>query len=206
MHTIKMDNDKNLFTSVRTNIFQKENMVDKIQFLIPKGFNELGLENYIALLKYVDPNGNFQSEVLTVDTETFENYLKYELPVTTKLTQVAGTITFRITFILYENEDVVDKMETNSTTLTILKPDGFSDYVNFEDIKAIQEQLGKMPTDLEIDESDNLHLVHNDEKIGEGVEILVPTDMDLDDGNHDGIIEIDDLPEDENPEFIELDD
>lgn len=206
MYTIKMDNNKNLFTSVRTNIFQKENMVDKIQFLIPKDFNELGLENYTALLKYVDPNGNFQSEVLTADVDTFEDYIKYELPVSTKLTQIAGSISLRLTFILYESEEITDKLETNSTTLAILKPDGFSDYVNFEDIKAIQEQLGKMPTDLEIDESDNLHLVHNDEKIGEGVEILVPTDMDLDDGNHDGIIEIDDLPEDENPEFIELDD
>ena len=203
-----MDNNKNLFTSVRTNIFQKENMVDKIQFLIPKDFNELGLENYTALLKYVDPNGNFQSEVLTADVDTFEDYIKYELPVSTKLTQIAGSISLRLTFILYESEEITDKLETNSTTLAILKPDGFSDYVNFEDIKAIQEQLGKMPTDLEIGENENLHLVHNGEQVGEGVEILLPTQFDeLDEDSTDGIVDVDNLKPIPSPtpnQFVEL--
>ena len=99
-------------------------------------------------------------------------------------------------------------METNSTTLTILKPDGFSDYVNFEDIKAIQEQLGKMPTDLEIGENENLHLVHDGEQVGKGVEILMPTQFDeLDDDSTDGIVDVDNLKPTPSPtpnQFIEL--
>lgn len=248
MYTIVMDKYKNLVTTVRTSIFQQESMVDKIQFLVPPIYEGNELKDYVCTLKYVDPNGNFHAEALTLDEEMYKDYLRYALPVTTKLTQVSGTITLRLTLIKFEpsmdsgvtsehtvsgetmivtenqpqpspivdpTTTVIDKLESNSTTLTVRKPDGFNDYVNFEDIEAYKAQIAQlsrdvanMPNDLKIDENDYLHLVHDEERIGEGVEILVPTDMDLDDGNHDGIIEVDDLPDggEDNPEFIELDD
>lgn len=244
MYTIVMDKYKNLNTTVRTTLFQQESMVDKIQFLVPPTYNGNNLSGYTATLKYVDPNGNFHSEVLTLNAEMYKEYLRYELPVTTKLTQVSGTITLRLTLIKFEPgsstiesehyvegetmvireeqpepaEDptttIIDKLESNSTTLMINRPNGFTDYVNFEDIEAYKAQIAqlnremaKMPNDLKIDEEDKLHLVHDDERIGEGVEILVPGDNDLNDGNHNGIIEVDDLDysePDDNPQFIEL--
>lgn len=204
MYTIVMDKYKNLNTTVRTTLFQQESMVDKIQFLVPPQYGENDLADYTVTLKYVDPNGNFHSEALTLDAELYKDYLRYELPVTTKLTQVAGTITLRLTFIKFEIEDetttVIDKLESNSTTLLINRPDGFTDYVNFEDLEAFKAQLAQMnrdmdnvPNDLAIDENDKLHLVHDGERVGEGVEILVPGDNDVNDDSHDGIIDVDEL-------------
>lgn len=142
--------------------------------------------------------------------------MRYVLPVTTKLTDVVGAVTVRITFIDFsddpENPEIC-KLETNSTTIRINKPDGFSDYVNAEDIEAykakIAELSANMPTDLEIGEHENLHLVHEDRQIGKGVEILMPSMFDeLDNDPSDGIIDLDDLKPDPEPEpqgnFIEL--
>ena len=248
MYTIVMDKYKNLNTTVRTSIFQQESMVDKIQFLIPPIYNGVELSGYTVTLKYVDPNGNFHSEALTLDEEMYKDYLRYELPVTTKLTQVSGTIVLRLTFIKFEpgastvtsehrvegdtmvvteqssgepvddpTTTIIDKLESNSTTLMVQRPNGFTDYVNFEDIEAFKAQMNqlnremqKMPNDLEIGEGENLHLVHDGEQIGKGVEILQPAQFDeLDDAN-DGIVDVDNLKPDPEPtptpynQFIEL--
>ena len=205
MYTIVMDKYKNLNTTIRTTIFQKESLVDKIQFLIPPQYEDIeNLRDYNATLKYVDPNGNFHSEVLACDDETYKNYLRYVLPVDTKLTDVAGTVTARLTFIGFSNDfndTDVYKLESNSTTIHVNKPDGFNDWINGEDLEAYKAQIAKlsaeMPTDLEVDDKDNLHLIHEGEKIGEGVEILMPSQFDeLDDAN-DGIVDVDHLKDDE---------
>lgn len=247
MYTIVMDKYKNLNTTVRTSIFQQESMVDKIQFLIPPTYNGVDISDYVVTLKYVDPNGNFHSEVLTKDEEMYKDYLRYELPVTTKLTQVSGTLTLRLTLIKFEggvepttksehvvegttmvvteNQEgdtpiddpttmIIDKLESNSTTLMVQRPNGFNDYVNFEDIEAykaqiaqINRELQKVPNDLEIGEKENLHLVRDGEQIGKGVEILMPTQFDeLDYDPTDGIVDVDNLKPDPEPSsnFIEL--
>lgn len=218
MYTIIMDKYKNLITTVRTTLFQQESLVDKIQFLIPPVYNGNDLSEYIATLKYVDPNGNFHSESLTLDAELYKDYLRYELPVTTKLTQVAGNVALRLTLVKFSGdatETEIDKLETNSTTLIIQRPDGFADYVNFEDIEAYKAQIAqlnremeKMPNDLEIGEGENLHLVHDGEKIGKGVEILMPAQFDELDDFNDGIVDVDNLKPDPTPtpqsNFIEL--
>ena len=216
MYTIIMDKYKNLNTTVRTSLFQQESLVDKLQFLIPPTYQDSDLSEFIVTLKYVDPNGNFHSEVLTLDAELYKDYLRYELPVTTKLTQVAGMVTLRLTLVKFSNDETeteIDKLETNSTTLMIQKPDGFNDYVNFEDIEAYKAQIAqmnrdleKMPNDLEIGENENLHLVHDGEQIGEGVEILLPTQFDELDSDKDGIFDLDDSKPSPDPHgnFVEL--
>ena len=214
MYTIVMDKYKNLNTTVRTTLFQKESLVDKIQFLVPPTYDEIdNIADYNAVLKYVDPNGNFHSEVLACDEEMYKNYLRYTLPVDTKLTSVAGNLTVRITFIDFSDDaenPEISKLETNSTTIRINKPDGFGDFINAEDIDAYKAEIAKlkkaMPTDLEIGEHENLHLVHEGNKIGEGVEILMPTQIDELDDNHDGIIDVDNIQPEPEPQgnFIEL--
>lgn len=250
MYTIIMDKYKNLNTTVKTTLFQNESMVDKIQFLIPPMYNGVDLSDYIVTLKYVDPNGNFHSEVLEKDEELYKDYLRYELPVTTKFTQVVGMITVRLTLIKFEpgrtiydsehhvegdtmvvtetpisgeTEDetttIIDKLESNSTTVMINKPSGFDDYVNFEDIEAYKAQISQLsrdvtnmqeiiPNDLEIGEGENLHLVHDGNQIGKGVEILQPAQFDELDDSNDGIVDVDNLKPDPEPtpsnQFIEL--
>lgn len=138
MYTIVMDKYKNLNTTVKATIFQKESLVDKIQFLIPPQYEGIDVGQYVALLKYVDPNGNFHTEKLEADEEMYKDYLRYVLPVDTKLTTASGTVVVRLTFIDANGEETeeINKLETNSTTIKIEKPNGFNDFVVFEDIEA----------------------------------------------------------------------
>ena len=219
MYTIVMDKDKNLNTTVRGVIFKNENLVNKIQFLIPPQFDgnagrvvidpETGeqtidqdgvidINDYIVTLKYVDPNGNFKGEVLVKDAETYKNYLRYTLPVDSKLTAVAGDITIRLTLTNFDPvTEVMNKLESNSTSIKVEKPKGFDDYINFEDIDAIKKQIldlkGAMPNDLAINEDDKIRLTHDGDPIGEGVEIYVPTKLPGYDGKNDGIVNVDDI-------------
>lgn len=229
MYTIVMDKYKNLNTTVRAVIYKKENMVDKIQFLIPPKYDGndgrivvdpdtgeetvvkdgvINMGDFTAVLKYVDPNGNFHSEILIQDAEMYKDYLRYTLPVTTKLSNVSGNVTIRISFMYFDGEGFISKFETNSTIIHIDKPQGFDDYVNWEDIEGWKKEVTtlkeNMPTDLKIGENENLHLVHDDTKIGEGVEILMPTQIDEMDNHHDGIIDVDDPQPEPSGSFIEL--
>lgn len=223
MYTIVMDKYKNLNTTIYTTLFQHESLTDKIQFLIPPEYQGVDLSEYTVTLKYVDPNGNFHSEVLELNAELYKDYLQYVLPVTSKLTQVVGNLNVRLTLIKFQTVDEttteIDRMETNSTTIMINKPNGFYDSVDFEDIEAFKAKLNevnkelvdtreKMADDLILTE-DQLQLSHEGTPIGVGVEIVIPGDPDDEDKSHDGVIEVDELEDtvdtpEENIEFVEV--
>ena len=232
MYTIVMDNNKNLNTTVRAVLYKNENLADKIQFLLPLTYdgNEgrevvdeetgdiirvrdgvIDLSEYTVTLKYVDPNGNFHSEVLVQDAEKYKNRLRYTLPVNSKITAVAGNIAARLTLIYFEEEGAFNKIETNSTQIHIDKPQGFDDYVNFEDIEAFKKEVSElkkaMPDDLAVDEKDKLHLTHEGTPIGEGVEIAVPIQFDDLDGENDGVIDVDNIDRTPTPvyQFVDVD-
>lgn len=219
MYTILMDNQKNLITTVKNTIHYKENGVDKIHFLLPPLYEETDIKECIVTLKYIDPYGNFHAEILTPDEELYKNYIRYTLPITTKFTQVVGNIKLRLSidkFIPGGESTIINVLDTNSTTVVVTKPEGFNDYVSFEDIEAWKKQLAdmnnnitelqdEMPTDLEIsEETDNLHLIHNGVQIGDGVEILVPSQFDELDNDKDGIVDVDDINYEPQEQFIEL--
>lgn len=171
MYTIKMNSDKSLVTTVKATLMQKENNVDKIQFLLPKTYEEHDLTEYIVTLIWLDTNDNRHTELLESDLVTYEDYIRCVFNVTRDFLAQAGNIDVKLALSLPENDEV---LYTNSTTVTVYKPDAMdnSDYETIDAMrKKIAELDGAMPTDLEIDGEDNLHLIHDTEKIGEGVVI-----------------------------------
>ena len=66
MYTIIMNSDKTLSASIITNIFQKENLVDKIQFLFPAEYNCEDLSDFTATLKWIDPANEAHAETLNL--------------------------------------------------------------------------------------------------------------------------------------------
>ena len=104
IYTIIMNSDKTLITSVETKIFQKENLVDKIQFLFPQEYNCEALSDYIATLKWIDPANEAHAETLTLDENLYKEKLRYVLPINSEFTKFAGTIKLRITFSKNDSE------------------------------------------------------------------------------------------------------
>jgi len=211
MYTIMMDENKNLITTVKKTIMQKENFVDKIQFLLPKEYEGMGLSEFIVTLWYVDPNQNSHSRTLAVEDELYKDFLRCEFDIDRNFVSVAGNV--KVWLVLVnpnpDDDDELNMLRTNSTYITISKPNEYVDFADYEKMQAMEEIIKRnsmdisdlentIPTDLKIDEdTEKLYIVHEDTLLGEGVEIIVPTDMDLDDDNHDGIVDLDYTPSNE---------
>lgn len=213
MYTIKLNSDKTLTTTIKATLMQKENGVDKIQFLLPQTYLECDLKDYIITMVWTDPNGNYHTKLLEQDEETYKDYIRCVFTATKEFLSNAGSIEVWINAMNPDLDDDVPykTFRSYSTTIRVEKPTPYVDFADFETIEAMKQAIkdigSVMPTDVVIDEeTDNLHLVHNDAHIGDGVEILVPTDYDNDDGAKDGVIDLDSIPDDEDPTFIELED
>lgn len=114
MYTIIMDSSKNLITSVKTKIYEGENAVDKIQFLIPPRYLDFEISGSKALLKYSSSTFADSTEELVCDENLYKDMLRYTLEVDSELTSQAGIIDIRIEFI---KDDGV--LKTNNTTVKV---------------------------------------------------------------------------------------
>ena len=104
MYTILMNEDKSLVTTVKTTIYQGENLVDKIQFLCPESYEGFALKKCKILLKYIDQGNVPHCETLLVDDELYKGKVRCVLPLDTDLTRFAGTIRVSLTFVYIDNE------------------------------------------------------------------------------------------------------
>lgn len=97
MYTILLDSNKELIISQRTKLYQKENLVDKIQFLLPTEYEGIDLTQFIVNLKYVDQIGKSHVETLVKDDELYLGHIRCVLPVETKFNNYAGNLHIHLT-------------------------------------------------------------------------------------------------------------
>ena len=64
MYTIIMENDKSLRKGSVCTIYQREKLVDNIQFLLPLTYGKFDLSTFTVVLKYVDQGNIAHTEVL----------------------------------------------------------------------------------------------------------------------------------------------
>ena len=122
MYTILMNQDKSLTTSLRTTIYQGENLADSIQFLFPEYYETVNLSECVAVLKYIDQANIFHSEILARDSELYKGKVRCLLPVDSKLTQFAGNISVKISFVKIGDDSTLQELlKTGSTIITVLQ-------------------------------------------------------------------------------------
>lgn len=196
MYTIIMNDDKSLTTSIRTTLYQREKLADKIQFLIPQKYGVMDLSKCTAKLKYIDQGNISRSELLAKDSELYKDRLRFLLPVDNKLNYFAGNISIRI---IFTNKEMGQELRTGDCIITI-EPSGIieeesstesSSEVN-EKIVALENQIKELQenqaNDLKLTD-DLLQLSIDGETIGEGVTLPKGSaDADLD---NDGDVVID---------------
>lgn len=116
MFTIIMDENKCLSKKNITTLYQGEQLVDKIRFLIPMKYGDLDLSKFTVTLKYIDQGNVVHLERLKLSEETYNNcMLCYYMPVDTNLTRFAGDISMLLTFD-YGGQHT---MYSSETTITI---------------------------------------------------------------------------------------
>lgn len=184
-----MNQDKSLTITTKTNIYRKENMVDKLKFLFPEKYQELELADCTATLKYTDTNNVPHAEILQKDEELYKGRLSYSLPVDSDLTKFPGDINLRVTFTKLDMDTQIQyTMHTGEVTIPILP---LSDYYNFvpeESLEFVDQMVGTLQAKIEAIEkiaetydsekadnisyeNDKLQLTSNGFKIGDPVSI-----------------------------------
>ena len=187
MYTFLLNKDKSLLATERIKIYQREKLVDKVQFILPQSYEEIDLtnKNVSIILKYVDQEGNAQSEFLVKDDELYkDNYVRCELPIDTNITKFAGNITLHLTIIYLDVENQINQVMHSSETILTISP--LKDmYVNINDksLEMLDQKIIELQASIEaanilnesIDknkaddlsyEDNTLQLMSNGKKIG----------------------------------------
>lgn len=194
-----MNKNKELVTTVKTALYQREKLVDKIQFLIPETYNELALSDFTVILKYVDQANVPHAEILNKDVELYKNKLRYTLPVDTNLTRFTGDISVRLTFSKTDSETKTQYvMHTGEAIISISPLSDFYNFVPDESLEFVDQLVGQLNAKLEATdkmaeiydknkaddlsyEDNKLQLTSNGEKIGKAVTISNSESPDPDD-------------------------
>lgn len=154
MYTIIMNDDKSLTTSIKTRLYQYENLADEIQFLLPETYGELNLRDFNLVLEYVDAGNVPHAEILVADEELYKNKLRYVLPVTSELTRFAGKI--EISLNLYNvdlKQGKAPVLESGETIIEILpKKDYFA--MDTSSMKTINDKMIQL--DIKLEEAESL--------------------------------------------------
>lgn len=206
MYTIIMNDDKQLVTTVRKTIYQRENMVDNIQFLFPEFYENINLSDCTAVLKYIDIGNELHSEILSKDSELYKGKVRFILPINTKLTRFAGNIIIRISITKINTTTGISNevLKTGECVISVL-PDNtiiVSDDLT-EKLATLESQIAEL-SNSQVDDlsltNDLLQVTANGITKGEGVKIIVSgvTDSELD-GVDDGILNLDGIDESSIP-------
>ena len=188
-----MNQDKSLTITTKTNIYRKENMVDKLKLLFPETYENLNLAECTATLKYTDINNVPHAEILQKDEELYKGKLSYSLPIDSNLTKLPGDINLRVTFTKLDMDTQTQyTMHTGEVTIPILP---LSDYYNFvpeESLEFVDQMVGTLQAKIEaieklaeaydnekadniVYEDNKLQLISNGEKIGDPATIATGT-------------------------------
>ena len=152
MYTILMNENKELITTKTAALYQREQLVDQIQFLTPLTYNDVDLSQCTVVFKYTDIGNVIHRELLTFDGVYKNNKLKYLLPVKTKLNQFAGTISGFLTFYTVdtETEKAQHILKTGETMITILPVRGVQESGEIDIVLAeIAAKMATMEEELE---------------------------------------------------------
>ena len=215
MYQILMNPDKTLITTEKIKIYQREKLIDKIQFILPKEYNGYDLLTFVPYIKYTNPMNEIFSEVLTVANADYkENYFTCVLPIDTKLTRYAGDVVLSLQLTKYD-EEIGNQLvlQTSDDKITISTVQDIFNFVPDESLDAITQKIGELDAeakalalisqeyaenkvdDLEIDnETDTLYVTASGVRKGNGVRVIHNGD-DGEDGILDGVINIDTLPD-----------
>lgn len=206
MYVIKMESDKTLTTTIRSKIYQGENIADILTFLLPKTYENIDFADCTVYLRYILPNGVGQSEELSMYPLPYnDEYYQYRLPIESRFTNMRGQIELWLTAI---DTAFITVLRTSPALVMILPAKDITDYLSDEDRNQLDkmliqiEQLEKGKADSLIYDDDTRELQLTAEGAPIGDIVIVPSD-DYSGGSDDG--EWGDMEDDSGDQWDDMD-
>lgn len=167
-----MKSDKSLCTSVKTTLYQREKLADKIQFLLPQMYDPGGINirDCTVLLKYVDQGNVAHSEKLIMDDELYKDKIRCTIDVGLDLTRFAGNIKCHLEFLkLNTDQGLYETVLSSGETIITINPlDDYFAFVADESLDVINRSqleleaklkgLELLATTYDTEKADNLVL------------------------------------------------
>lgn len=105
-YVIIVENDNSLYGSQKRRIMQREKLVNDLWFLVEQYYNGFDMSQCTVTMRYLLPiSRDFVTETLKLSDERYKDYLKYVLPIDTKLTKEYGDIELNLTFTMLDVDD-----------------------------------------------------------------------------------------------------
>lgn len=214
-YIIKMINStKQLVATNRINLRQHESLVDKIVFVVEYMYAEdIDLRDFNVALEWLDPTRVAHVDILEKEEEVYkENYQRYFIPVESPINRYAGDIEMKLVFTKVDYETSTRyKLESDTAIVPIstikdyyaVLPNESFDAIS-DTIDRLQAMSDQLSADAElffetkadnhmIDENGQLYLTAHGEKIGNGLNVVTPGTIDDEDGDENGVINLDDV-------------
>ena len=158
-YTILVCDDNSLYGSQKTKIMQKEKLVNKLWILVPPCYNGYEMSQFEVTMRYILPiSKEFITETLVLAEDKYEEYLKYVLPVDTKLSKEYGDIELNLTFTMVDVDDngnMVQRVrKTDSHLLHITQIPNWDALIPDSSLAAIDQRIIK--TQAQIKELEQL--------------------------------------------------
>lgn len=183
MYTI-LCQDKSLIITQRTAcIYQNDNRVDIIRFLVKPMYDDIDLSKYTVMAQFTLPKENEGAlEVLSFNDELYKGYMLCEYTLTNVLTQYIGNVNVSLYISYYsaeENKTYV--MNTNSVAIEVLAHSFTGESIGTEEsmdiltqlqtqIKALQTE--KLDTQIIYDETNGeIQFYADDEEVGSPIRV-----------------------------------
>lgn len=178
MYYIKLDENRELVTTVYEPIYRGENLTTKIIYLVPPTIGDVDILVSQIYLSYIRADGEPEIlELHRLKNMYKEKYYQYILPVQSKMSSYPGTVVSWMHIFSGEKDDpTIIKSGTN--LITISESPGIDGRLADRLITAIwetRENIRNIPDDLTYDDNTRkLQLKSGDTNIGSPV--IVPSD------------------------------
>nr|DAH97571.1 MAG TPA: hypothetical protein [Caudoviricetes sp.] len=153
MYVFLVNSDNTITASKKERIMERSKLVDKLWFLTAPEYNGYDMSKFTAVLEYISPcSKKYHSEILKLDEEGYQEYLKYVLPFDTKLTSEPGSISLQLSFILSDldesGEDIQRVRKTSTASIEIVPIAAWSDIIPDESLTAIDQRIIKVDAQI----------------------------------------------------------
>lgn len=132
---------------------QKEKLFNKLWFLAAPYYNGYDMSQCTVTMRYMLPiSKEFVTETLVLANDRYEEYLKYVLPIDTKLTKEWGDIELNLTFTMVdadENGNVVQRVrKTGNHLMNITKIPDWDSLIPDSALSALDQRILKQDAQI----------------------------------------------------------
>lgn len=153
MYVILVGDDNTLTATKKERIMQRSKLFDNLWILVAQEYQGYDMSKCTVMLEYLLPvSKKYRTEILTLDSEGYKDYLKYVLPFDTCLTSEAGKIELQLTFAYtdldLDGTPIHRVRKTSTTTIDVVPISAWSDIIPDDALSSLDQRIIKLDAQI----------------------------------------------------------